>query len=143
MKFRIASLLTLAAASALLMAGCSEDNPVSSVPDTTPPLAPILIGTSVAQGSIGIWWADNTEPDLAGYLVYATQNGVVKRLTPSPLSGNTYTFHTEGPGTKVLVYLTATDWTGNESGPSANKIVSVQGDGNQHDIFGSNKTLDF
>ena len=48
--------------------GCGADTTTS--PDTTAPLAPQLDGATLDQGLVGVWWQPNSEPDLAGYVIY-------------------------------------------------------------------------
>lgn len=45
-------------------------------PDTTGPAAPQSLTATGGQGLVGLDWADNTEPDLAEYIVYRSADGV-------------------------------------------------------------------
>ena len=74
MKLSFASLFTIVLIAGFVLAGCGSSDSVSK-PDTTPPLAPIVLGAMSNQDAVGIWWQPNTEPDLAGYNVYAIQHG--------------------------------------------------------------------
>jgi len=66
--------MVLALMSLMAIWGCGGTD-TTTTPDTTPPLAPELAGADVYNGTIGVWWGANTEPDLAGYYVYYVQNG--------------------------------------------------------------------
>lgn len=130
MKFRYASLVTLALLPALL-AGCGNDSVTGTPPDTTPPLAPVVSGVTGDQEVIGLWWESNAEPDLAGYFVYARSDGTVKRVNQIALTGNYFTFRAP-KGKTVTVYMTAIDWSGNESAPSSNRRVPLDGAAGSH-----------
>ncbi len=82
---------------------------------------------------IDLSWQPNTEPDLAGYIVYRRQlpspnstapagtapNGTPPtRLTPTPLPGPAYRDPTAIPGQTYAYSITAIDTSGNESKPT-------------------------
>jgi subtilase family serine protease/Tol biopolymer transport system component/fibronectin type 3 domain-containing protein len=101
--------------------------------DNQPPAAPVLISADVqgASGSdIHVTWQANTEPDLAGYLLY--RNGelanvtgtVIGELTPYLLGVTAYTDTELADGTYAY-YLAAMDTTGNLSGPSNGLTITI------------------
>ena len=121
MKLRIAFLAITAAA--LVLTGCSEDasNPVQL--DTTPPLAPVMLGARGDNGSVGVWWEANTEVDLAGYNVYQNTGGQASRMNHVVIDHNYFSGQIDH--NLVTVYVTAVDFTGNESSPSSSLTVKA------------------
>jgi hypothetical protein len=105
---------------ALLVTGCGDDNALE--PDTTAPLAPNLKG-AVSTGPVAtIWWDTNTEPDLNGYNVYVTEGGTTSRVNTAPVVTNVATVNV-ADGSTVTVFVTAIDFSENESGPSNSRLV--------------------
>jgi hypothetical protein len=101
--------------------------------DTFPPATPTglyaVLGqaenTTTAPASapalaIDLSWQPNTEPDLAGYLVYRRQlpSGSRTSLTSTPIPGPAYRDSTATPGQPYAYSITAIDTSGNESKPS-------------------------
>lgn len=114
------------AITSLLVAGCSENatTPIQPV-DTTPPLAPIMIGARANDGTVIAQWETNTEPDLAGYRVYVdTVNGPAA-VTRSLLTHTYVFFTTDSDGGAINLYATAIDYSGNESSPSQTIAVNL------------------
>jgi hypothetical protein len=73
--------------------------------------------------AIDLSWQPNSEPDLAGYIVYrhqlpAPNSTAPTRLTPTPLPGPAYRDITAIPGQTYAYSVTAIDTSGNESKPS-------------------------
>ena len=134
MKLRYAALLLVALVPALLV-GCSSDATTGPIIDTTPPLAPIMSGAGGDAQAIGLWWEANTEADLAGYNVFAVEGGVVRKVNKLPVTTNYYTFAPKDPS-QVQVYVTAIDYSGNESGASQSKSILATPGGNQREIPG-------
>jgi len=68
---RLAALAALA--STLALAGCGDDagNPIINDDeiDTTPPSTPTGLAVSYTETTLIVEWADNSEVDLAGYLL--------------------------------------------------------------------------
>jgi hypothetical protein len=98
--------------------------------NTFPPHAPsgleaIPGGATAADRSIDLSWTPNTDPDLAGYIVYRQEidaKGVVAstatRLNPTPVVGPAYRDQTAVAGRRYAYHVTAVDTAGNESAPS-------------------------
>jgi hypothetical protein len=123
MKRSFAPLIAVALLAIVVMVGCTDSATVTQPPDTAPPLAPVLLGARGNEGTVGVWWQSNTEPDLAGYYVYATIGGITTRVTRTPIH-NTYLSWQPQCNSPVTLHVTAIDWTGNESNPSQSKMVS-------------------
>jgi hypothetical protein len=99
--------------------------------DTFPPapptgLAAVPGGTTPADVSIDLSWEPDTDPDLAGYIVYRQQvnstgalTGPATRLNATPLPGPAYRDLTAVIGQRYAYRVTAVDTVGNESAPSA------------------------
>src|SRR6185437_6958497 len=90
--------------------------------DTFPPKAPASLVAAPSGTSIDLSWEPNTEPDLAGYLVYrqlvspvGTLVGTPTRLTPGPISAPAFSDQTAQPGQTYSYRVTAVDTAGNES----------------------------
>jgi len=88
--------------------------------DTTPPAAPANLTATADGPSISLDWADNTEPDLAGYAVYRspTSGGGYTRIA-ADLSTSAYTDNGATSGTTYYYVVTAVDTAANESANSA------------------------
>jgi hypothetical protein len=86
-------------------------------PDTVPPATPS--GLVITSDSVGLHldWADNTEPDLAGYNVY--RDGSPSPLNAAPLTVSAFSDTTAPPGATSTYDVTAVDLAGNESGSVA------------------------
>jgi len=85
--------------------------------DTTPPAVPSGLVATAASGSVTLDWADNTEPDLAGYSVYraTTSGGPYTLLTPAPITVSAYTDNAVTNGQTYFYVVTASDTNDNES----------------------------
>ena len=136
MKRSFVFLFTLFIVPALFVMGCGDDK---LTPDTTAPLAPILSGSSGSSSGLGLWWEPNSEPDLAGYHVYVRENGVTRRASPGLITDTFFTINISDD-TQAFGYVTAIDFSSNESAPSASQNltdlseegrVNVPGDPNQ------------
>jgi hypothetical protein len=112
-----------------LVGGCGED---TITPDTTPPLAPVIEGATIDHEVVGIWWAPNTEPDLAGYNVYLTQNGQTWLTTSQPIVDNYISMHVENGDAPIYVNVSAVDLSENESSLSATERAVTPQDQDQH-----------
>jgi hypothetical protein len=89
------------------------------------PAAPAGLSSSGGAASIALDWADNTEPDIAGYSVYrSTSASGGFGLLGSQLTTSAYTDAAVAVGTTYYYCVTATDAGGNES--AASSVVSAQ-----------------
>ena len=102
-----------------------------------PPAPPSGLTASVAGGAVALDWADNTEPDLAGYRVYRVGPlpGPAIRLTTGLLTSSGYTDSAAPPAVASTYRVTAVDSAGNESSPAStsaspggNPVVAAAGD---------------
>ena len=88
-------------------------------PDLTPPAAPSLLTAMPGNKVVVLDWADNSEPDLAGYRVYR-RNGGSWTLVGSPVASS-FTDTGLVNGTAYTYRVTAVDAASppNESAPSS------------------------
>ena len=88
-------------------------------PDVTPPAAPTSLMATPGNRQVSLDWADNSEPDLAGYRVYRL-NGGNWSLVGSPVA-STFTDTGLVNGTAYTYRVTAVDTASppNESAPSS------------------------
>jgi hypothetical protein len=97
--------------------------------DTFPPQPPSGLAAIPGEGvpaSIDLSWEPDTDPDLAGYIVYRQKlnsagsfDGPASRLNPTPVPEPAYRDQTALPGQIYAYRVTAVDTVGNESAPSA------------------------
>ena len=93
--------------------------------DTTPPAAPTGLTATDRPGdqggAIDLTWAANTEPDLAGYVLYRAlvSGGSYTRLNAVLLPAPGYTDSGVSNGTTYFYVASAVDASGNESARSA------------------------
>lgn len=116
---RSVSLGTLARPVESLNSNSAEASPV----DTYEPAAPTGLSIGPAPGRLSLFFAANSEPDLAGYLIYrSTDPGLQKNrwtlLTPAVSTRTTFTDENVDPGKTYYYYVIAVDATGNKSQPS-------------------------
>lgn len=90
--------------------------------DTFPPATPAGLAAVPGTASIDLSWEPNTEPDLAGYIVYrqavaadGTLAGAPTRLTPSLISAPAFSDVTAQPGQTYSYRVAAVDSAGNQS----------------------------
>lgn len=100
-----------------------ESNTVSAAPlDSYPPAPPVLSQPGPGPGRLALFWSANSEPDIAGYLIY-------RSLDPNspkpwtPLTAEVYTKITfqdvnVETGKTYYYYVRAVDTAGNKSEPS-------------------------
>lgn len=90
--------------------------------DTFPPATPAGLAAVPGDGSIDLSWEPNTEPDLAGYIVYrqsvasdGTLAGASAQLNPSLITTPAYSDLTAQPGQTYSYSVVAVDGAGNRS----------------------------
>jgi len=127
MKFRMVLLAAAVAISSLGLIGCGDDSTTSLTPDTTPPLAPVILGARGNDSAVAVWWNDNTEPDLNGYNVYIEEHGVLVRINQQPIKGTYLVYNKNSEGIHS-VRVTAVDFTGNESAAASRGVSYANGD---------------
>lgn len=123
MKRRFAALYAVALVPVVLLAGCGDDELQGTLPDTTPPLAPVLANVSGLEGTVYVSWVGNTEADLDGYYVYIGGDNQFSRVNPVPTKSHYMAIETRLG--IVEIYVTAVDYSGNESSPSATRMVQA------------------
>lgn len=96
--------------------------------DVFPPRTPTGLAAVPSADGIDLSWEPNTEPDLAGYIVYRRQVsstgeaiGTPTRLTSTPTPAPAFSDHTAHPGQTYAYRVTAIDTAGNES-PAGNEV---------------------
>jgi len=107
----------LIAATTLVGAGCSDDNPVNPTAsiDTAPPAVPANLSVEYAAQTAYINWDMNTvDPDLAGYIVTREHNGITEILVGTPTLITSYEDANPLVGTS-LYHVYAVDQSGNQS----------------------------
>ena len=90
--------------------------------DTTPPAKPIGLTTTATPDGVFLDFADNTEPDLAGYNVYRSTGatGTFSKLNGGTLRASSdFTDATAAAGATYYYRVTAVDQSGNESAASS------------------------
>jgi flagellar hook assembly protein FlgD len=103
---------------------------ISVTIDNTPPATPFVISAAAIVSNATVTWRANTEPDLAGYLLYrndqlANVTGiVVGNLQPYLIAGTTYPDNALPDGT-FRYYLMAMDTAGNISDQSNTIEVTI------------------
>ncbi len=95
--------------------------------DTFPPSAPVAITLAATPTSISIFFPNNPEKDIAGYLIYRSEDkekplAEWELLTPELTEKTTFLDNTVESGKTYFYYITATDKFKNVSPPS--EIVS-------------------
>ena len=96
----------------ILFLGCNQR---LIVPDITPPAPPRNISTSTGDNEVGIFWTRNTEPDVAGYHVLASNAYNGEYVTIGTTSQNYFSDLAAHNGTTYYYAVTAFDYNGNES----------------------------
>jgi hypothetical protein len=116
-----AALLVLAIA-ALTLSGCNDDEDcICCGPDTRPPAAPRGLYSITGDEEITLVWLANTEPDLAGYYVWWSDDysGTYHFIAEVPACGGCYTVEfvdTEAANGETYFYaVSAVDDAGHES----------------------------
>jgi len=94
-----------------------------SQPDTYKPAAPEGLQAQGAPGRMALFWAANSEPDLAGYVLYRSTDPYLSKdkwtkLTPTSYTKTTFTDEKVETGKTYYYYVVAVDNAGNTSNPS-------------------------
>ena len=71
-------------------------------------------------------WTANTESDLAGYNVYRMEDHTVQRLNNELVRTSVFRDATAPPGKTLMYYVTAVDFSGNESKPSKYEVIDTK-----------------
>lgn len=100
-----------------------ESNSVAATPlDTYPPAPPDFSPPNALAGRIALFWSANSEPDIAGYLLYrSTDPNSPKpwtQLTSEVYTKTTFTDTNVETGKTYYYYVIAIDTAGNKSRPS-------------------------
>jgi hypothetical protein len=96
--------------------------------DIFPPKAPQQLAAVATRGVVDLSWSANTEPDLAGYIVYRCETGgKPERVSPAdvPLIAPTFRDTSTEPGVTYRYSVSAVDNSGNESPRSAEAEETV------------------
>jgi hypothetical protein len=110
----------------------------SAPSDTTPPTGPGGLAATAGNGSVALDWANNTEPDLAGYAVHrSTTNGSGYAVIASGLAASAYTDNAAVNGTTYYYVVTATDTSANQSAFSVQVSATPQAPANNPPQFAS------
>lgn len=105
-----------------------DSNEISVSPkDTYPPSAPTAISLAASSGRISIFFPNNPEKDIAGYLIYRTTNQTLTlkdwtKITSEIFTRTTFQDTNVTIGTRYFYYIIAVDSNGNISKPS--EIIS-------------------
>jgi len=88
--------------------------------DTTAPATPATPSAQVAPTGVLVTWTPNTEPDLASYKIYKSENAGAFNLLANPASslGGSYTDTAVVSGSTYAYKILARDSSGNESAQS-------------------------
>jgi hypothetical protein len=87
--------------------------------DVYPPPAPTRLDALSEGNLVRLLWDPVDAPDLAGYLVFRSQDGgAPERLTKEPLADPFYTDETARQGARYRYTVRAIDRNGNQSAPS-------------------------
>jgi beta-lactamase superfamily II metal-dependent hydrolase len=99
--------------------------------DTTPPAAPTGLAATAGDGTVGLDWDDNGEPDLDGYNVFrsTTSGSGYTQLNGALVTTSDYSDDTVSNGTTYYYVVTAVDTSSNESAASSEVSATPQGSG--------------
>ena len=98
--------------------------------DLVPPLEPTGLVASAGDGQISLDWNDNLEPDLAGYNVFRSTDGVsFAQVNGGLVVPSAFTDTGLTNGTTYFYYTTAVDLVGNESAASGVASATPQSTG--------------
>ena len=112
--------------------------------DTTPPAAPTGLSASGGQRSVSLNWADNTESDVADYVVERRAVGAAWPVVASP-SASSYVDSGLSDATTYVYRVRAYDTAGNPSAPSAEvtatTAAAAPGGGGNHTVAVTNNSF--
>jgi len=117
----------LIAATTLVGAGCSDDNPVNPTTsiDTAPPAVPANLIVEYDNRNAQINWDMNTvDPDLAGYIVIRERYGITEVLVGTPAMITNYVDPNPQGGTNMY-HVYAVDQSGNQSAVATVSLTVV------------------
>ncbi len=116
---RSVSLGTLGKPVESLDSNIREANPI----DRYPPSAPTRVSIGPSVGRLSVFWVVNPETDIAGYLVYRSNDPNLPKdrwtnLTTALWTRTTFSDENVEPGKTYYYYVIAVDTSGNKSQPS-------------------------
>ncbi|MEP0813055.1 MAG: PQQ-binding-like beta-propeller repeat protein [bacterium] len=97
-------------------------------PDGTAPDAPTGLGWNRMGADAELHWTANAEPDVRGYNVYknsADDFGTAAKQNGEPVEAVTYLATGLNPETNYFFWVTALDYSDNESAPSGSLLVRI------------------
>ncbi|QQS46907.1 MAG: fibronectin type III domain-containing protein [Acidobacteriota bacterium] len=125
-EYVVHSVSTLPAAAGETGAVESNPSPVLAYSpiDNFPPAAPVSVTIASINGIVSIFWPLNTEPDVAGYLIYRSEDETIPdaqwmKLTPQLHKTASFRDERVQIGKQYFYRITAVDVYGNESARSA------------------------
>lgn len=95
--------------------------------DTAPPAAPSGLVAAREGDDVRVRWSPNTEPDIAGYMVYRaeTPSSGPSRITGTLVTGTEYLDTSVPAADRVWYEVSAVDESGNESAHSSTFAVTL------------------
>ncbi|MFG0251957.1 MAG: M12 family metallo-peptidase [Phycisphaerales bacterium JB038] len=105
--------------------------------DVTPPSPPTGLTASGGDALVTLDWADNGEPDFAGYDVYraTSSGGPYTKITANSQANSDYSDGGVVNGTTYYYVVTASDTTGNESGYSDEAFATPNATGDPTSMY--------
>jgi len=106
----------------------SDPSPVVKVTprDIFPPAPPQGLSTIYSAGAVELVWTANTEADLAGYNVYRVEDQASERVNKELVRTPIFRDASAAPGKTLTYYVTAVDFSGNESKSSKQEAVETK-----------------
>lgn len=131
LSLRSVFLMTLCSTLALatiLFSGCGDEStPSSPQGDHTAPVVPDGLAGRVAGGEVELLWNANlSDPDLAGYIVYRSQDARTGYAPITTTVGtNTWADQSTDRGRTYFYRVSAIDLVGNVSSMSEAMVISI------------------
>ena len=94
--------------------------------DRFPPAAPENLRVVTSPGAVELAWSPNSEPDLAGYNVYRSEESAFTKINPELLRIPIFRDSTVRPGVRYRYQVRASDAKSNESSPSEEVSVVAE-----------------